>query len=678
MSDNNPLVSLSQGSALPFHRIRAEHVEPGLGRLIAEARAGLDRVAAAEGAPTFAEVYLALEAATEPLEMAYSVVSHLESVRTTPELRSAYNKMKPEVSGFFASIPLDERLYHRLRALADSDEGRSLPPDASRALSRTLDDFRRHGAALGAKEKVELEALSRELAGATARFGQNVLDATSAWSKPVDADRLAGLPDSARAAARAAAEARGQKGYLLTLHAPSLVPALTYLDDRDLREELYRAYYGRAASGALDNGPLVKEVLRLRARQARLLGYESFPEFVLEPRMARTAERARSFVSDLEERTRPAFQREMAELEGFRKEREGENAPKVEPWDLAYYAEKLRRERFDFDEEALRPYFEVGRVMNGLFTVAERLYGIAIEEDQDLPGWHPEVRAFSVREGGDLLGQFYVDLHPREDKRGGAWMHGLASGVVAPDGRLDRPHLGLFAANLTPPIGGPSLLSHDEVQTLFHEFGHLLHHLLSRVRIRGQAGTRVAWDFVELPSQIMENWCWSREALDLFARHHETEAPIPEPLFEKMLRARSFRAATAMMRQLGFAELDLALHLDFDPSGEEDPVAFARRVMARFSPAPLYEGWAFVNGFSHLFASATGYAAGYYSYKWAEVLDADAFTRFEEAGVFDPEVGAAFRRTVLERGDAEDPDVLFAEFMGRPPRLEPLLRRSGL
>ena len=483
---------------------------------------------------------------------------------------------------------------------------------------------------------------------------------------------------------------------------------------------MYRAYYARASGGERDNAALISKILLLRQRQARLLGYDNFVDYVLEPRMAKNAETARKFVRDLTERTRPAFERENLELEEFRRSLEGPSATPLAPWDVAYYAEKLRKARFDFDEEVLRPYFEVGRVIRGLFDVAQRLFGVQIVEAPELSGWHPEVRAFSVVEGDDQLGYFYVDLHPRDDKRGGAWMQGLRSGVLR-DGQLDRPHLGLFAANLTASVEGrPALLTHREVQTLFHEFGHLLHHMLSRVEVRNQAGTRVAWDFVELPSQFMENWCWSREALDVFARHHETGAPIPEPLFEKMQAARTFRAATAMMRQLGFAEVDLALHLDFDPTHGEaqprsdstsgrsssgalaradsgtalgravarqgsapdesdpaDPVAFAQEVLERFSVTPYYDGWGFINGFTHLFASATGYAAGYYSYKWAEVLDADAFSRFED-DVFDPTAGAAFRREILERGDSEAPDVLYRDFMGRGPRLDGLLARSGL
>lgn len=700
MTAENPLLDLlDTKDGLPFDRIGSEHVEPGLRTLLADAKARIEAISKATEPPDWDGVYGALEAATRPLEVAYGVVGHLESVKTTPELRAAYNAVKPDVSAFFATIPLDEGLFARLTQLAEAMGLEGVASDApssgrARALTLTLDDFRRHGAALPSADKQRLEALSRELAAYTAKFGQNVVDATSAWSLLVtDERRLAGLPESAKRAARAAAEQRRAQagaeggsesegegaGWLFTLHAPSMIPALMYLEDAGLREEIYRAYYARASEPPIDNGELITKILEVRERQARLLGYESFADLVLEPRMARTSEQARRFVRDLTERCRPAFEREKAELAAFHREVAGDDAPPLRPWDVGYYAERMRRARFDFDEEALRPYFEVTRVVQGLFEVAERLYGVRIEPDDRLPGWHPDVRAFTVRDGAETLGSFYVDLYPREDKRGGAWMHGLVSGVLTETGSLDRAHLGLFAANITPPIeGAPALLTHDEVQTLFHEFGHLLHHLLSRVHLHGQAGTRVAWDFVELPSQIMENWCWSREALDLFARHHETGAPIPDDLFEKMQRTRTFRAATAMMRQLGFAEVDLALHLDFDLTAGESPTVFARRILERFAPVEYYDGWAFLNGFSHLFASATGYAAGYYSYKWAEVLDADAFTRFLAAGVFDPEIGRAFRREILEKGDSEAPEVLFSRFMGREPRIDALLERNGL
>ncbi|MBX2811916.1 MAG: M3 family metallopeptidase [Myxococcales bacterium] len=680
---DNPLLQLGQaGVHLPFATVLPEHVQPAMHALMAEAKRVLTTIAGSDEPPTWGSVYEALEQSTESLSLAFAIVTHLEAVRTTPELRREFNAVKPEVSAFFASISLDEALFARLKQYAATDEAQRLPKEEARALATTLDEFRRQGAHLDAERKQQLEAMTRELAICTSKFAQNVLDDTSVWTKLVDDEAdLAGLPDTAMRLAKAEAQRRNQTGWLLTLHAPSFIPALTYLDSAPLREEIYRAYYARASAGDRDNSRLIIDILGLRRRQAKLLGYNSFADYVLEPRMAKTAENARKFVRELTERTQVAFTRETEALFAFRQELEGDEAPPLQPWDVAYYAEKMRKARYDFDEEALRPYFEVRRVVDGLFSIAQKLFGIDIVETSELPIWHADVRAFAVREVNKTLGYFYVDLHPRDDKRAGAWMHGLSSGIVR-EGYLDRPHIGLFAANVSRPVDGqPALLSHREVETLFHEFGHLLHHLLSRVAVRGQAGTRVAWDFVELPSQLLENWCWSKDALDLFARHHETNEPIPKDLFDKMHKARTFRSASAMMRQLGFAEVDLALHMDFEPStGEEAVNALARytcAILEQFSPTPLYEGWAFINGFTHLFAAAVAYASGYYSYKWAEVLDADVFTQFAPQ-ILSSKVGGAFRTEILEKGDSAPPDVLFRSFMGRDPDMDALLVRSGL
>ncbi len=673
----NPLLEIEL--RVPFDRITAEHVEPAAHALLAEARAALKAIADAPGPRTYEGTLGRLEQATERLEVAMTVVGHLESVATTPALRAAYNAVKPEVSAFYAGIPLDAGLYAALREFAATDEARALTGARRRFLEKTLDDFKRHGAELDAAGKARLEAISRELAELTARYGQNVLDATAAFELLVeDEARLAGLPDSAREAARESAKEKGKSGFRLTLQAPSLIPALTHLHDGALRETLWRAHTTRAASGPLDNGPLTRRILELRAEEARLLGYGDFSDLVLEDRMARNGAAAQAFVEDLTRRTEPAFARENQALVDFLSAEAGRPVEAIAPWDLAYSAEKQRKALYDFDEEELRPYFPLEQVMSGLFSIAERLYRVRIQPADDLPVWHPSVKAYAISEAdGALLGWFYADLFPRDEKRGGAWMNGIVSGVLR--GGRTTPHLALIAANVTPPVGQkPALLTHDEVSTLFHEFGHLLHHLLSRVEVRSLAGTNVAWDFVELPSQIMENWCWEREALELFARHHETGAPIPEPLFEKMVRARNFRAAVAQMRQLGFAAVDLELHRRYDPARDGDVVARARDVMQRYAPARYPDDYAFIASFGHLFGSAVGYAAGYYSYKWAEVLDADAFTRFSEEGIFSPRVGEAFRRGVLERGDSEDPMALFVGFMGRQPSLDPLLQRLGL
>jgi oligopeptidase A len=675
MSDApNPLLQL--GTILPFDRIDAAHVRPAIARLLAEGRAAVREIATSTSPPTYESVLGALEDRLEPLSRAMSVVGHLESVATTPALREAYTEVQPEVSAFYASIPLDADLWRRLRELAASPAAASLDPVRRRHLDKTLDDFRRHGAELDAAGKARLEAIDRELAEVTTKFSQNVLDATNAFELLVDDEaRLAGLPPSAIAQARQSAEQKGHAGFRFTLQAPSVMAVLTYLDDAAIREAVWRAYNTRAAA---ENGPLIVRILALRDEKARLLGKEDFSDLVLADRMAKKGETAYRFLRDLEARTRDAFEKEKKELEAYRAEKLGGAPGPMRPWDVGYWAEKLRMERFDFEEEALRPYFAAERALDGLFDVARRLYGLRVAPLDGLSSWDPSVRTFEARdESGTRVGLFYVDLHPRENKRGGAWMNGLITGGPTDTGF--EPHVALFCANATPPVGDrPALLTHDEVETLFHEFGHLLHQLLSRVPVRSLAGTNVAWDFVELPSQIMENWTWEREALDLFARHVETGAPIPGELFERMKRARTYRAATMQMRQVGFGVVDLLLHREYDPTERPDVLAYARDAMAPFSAAEVPDDYAMLAGFTHLFAHAVGYAAAYYSYKWAEVLDADAFSRFQREGLFDPKVGAELRDRILARGDAEDPMKLFTDFMGREPRLDALLERAGL
>ncbi len=678
---DNPLLSL--GFEIPFDRIRSEHVEPAVRALLADARVRLEALIATPGPRTYDNTLAALEAVTDRLDRAMNVVSHLESTSTTPELRAAYNAVQPEVSEFLSGIALNEGVYGALKAFAATPEAEALTGPRRRFFKKTLDDFRRSGAELDPPGKKRLSEIDVELATLTLRFSQNVLDATNAFEFVVeDPARLAGLPPSAVEAARQSALDKGVKGYRFTLQAPSYIPVLTHLDDASIRERFYRAFNTRATEGDHDNRPLLRRILELRREKAALLGYATFADLVLEDRMAKTGAEARRFVATLRERTEPVFAREKEELTAFRREIEGPGAPPLSPWDVAYYAEKLRRARYDFDDEALRPYFPLDRVVSGLFEVAHRLYGVRITPWQDAPTWHPSVRAYRLLEAdGAQSAAFYLDFAPREQKRDGAWMHGLVTGAPSEDGGAageDARHLEVLAGSFTPPVGGrPALLNHREVETLFHEFGHMMHHASSRVPIRSLAGTNVAWDFVELPSQIMENWCWEREALDLFARHHETGAPVPDDLLQRMRAARTFRAGATTMRQLGFAEIDLALHMDWAPE-RGDVVEFAREVLARYSPVPLPEGYAMIAGFSHLFSSPVGYAAGYYSYKWAEVLDADAFSRFQEEGLFSRKVGDAFRSQILALGDTQDPMDLYRSFRGREPTLDALLQRSGL
>jgi oligopeptidase A len=662
----NPLLEIQ--FRVPFDKIEAAHVEPAIDQLLTDANARLEATIASD------RPLHALDTMTEKLDYAMGVVRHLESVATTPELRAAHNAIEPRVSAFYSSLPLNEGLWKAIQRYAATDEAKALTGTMKRYLTKTIDSFKRHGAELDAAGKARLQQIDVALAEATTKFSENVLDSTNSFDLVIEEEAgLRGLPHAAIAAARASAESKGRSGWRFTLQAPSYLAVMTYLEDRDVREQLYRTFSTRATAagpgGAThDNAPLVVKILGLRKEKAQLLGFRDFSDFVLDDRMAHTGARAQGFLSDLRHKTELRFDEENQELESFA-------GMKLDPWDIGYWAEKQRAKLYDFDEEALRPYFPLDHVVNGMFDIFGRVLGIRVTEESGVPVWDSHVKTYAVhdRASGAYLGSFYADWFPRENKRGGAWMDSLLTGNPA----VSKPHLGLICGNLTPPVDGkPALLTHREVETIFHEFGHLLHHLLSRVEVRSLAGTSVAWDFVELPSQIMENWCWEREPLDLFARHWETGASIPDDLFQKMWRAKTFRGANTQMRQIGFGYMDLALHREWDGSG--DVIAWSRAVLQQFSPAPFPSEHAMLASFTHLFSSPVGYGAGYYSYKWAEVLDADAFTRFKKEGVFSASTGREYRDKILARGDSEDPAVLYRAFMGRDPDPNALLIRAGL
>ncbi|MEN6533471.1 MAG: M3 family metallopeptidase [Bryobacteraceae bacterium] len=672
----NPLLGIT--FPIPFDRIEASNVEPAVKQLLEESAARREALAGIAGELTFPNVMGALDTLTEPLDNAMGVVRHLESAATCPELRAAYNAAEPLASAFHTAIPLHEGLWNVLRSYSATAEAHSLEGARKRFLTTTVDSFRRHGAELDAKGKTRLAEIDLELTRLTTRFSENVLDSTNAFELVItDEAQLAGLPASAVAAARESAASKGFAGWRFTLQAPSYIALMTYLDDVAIRRHVWRAYTLRATEPERDNRPLIGRILELRREKAELLGYRNFADLVLEDRMAHTGDRAFDFLRDLRAKTEPHFVRENQELQAFRRELEGPGAPEIQPWDVSYYAEKQRAALYDFDEEALRPYFPLDRVFEGMFEIARRLFGIRITEQNGIPAWDPCVRFYAIDdEDGTHLGGFYSDWRPRENKRGGAWMDALLTGGPTTNGF--HPHIGLICGNLTPPLDGkPALLTHREVETIFHEFGHLLHHCLSSVEIRSQAGTSVAWDFVELPSQIMENWCWEREALDLFAHHWETGEAFPDDLFRKMKRARTFRAANAQMRQLGFGIADLSLHVEYTPA-DGDVIAYARRIFDEFAPAPLPEDYVMIASFTHLFSSPVGYGAGYYSYKWAETLDADVFSLFRKHGIFSREAGMAYRENILKRGDSEDPALLFRQLMGRDPDPSALLERLGL
>ncbi len=678
-AQENPLLNIRSGTTIPFDKIKPEHVAPAVTQLLAEAEQQRKDLKATQGTRTWDNTMEPLERLGQRLDDAFGVVRVLESVATTPELRKAFNEALGKVDGFFSGLPLDPELAALVKQYSETAEARKLKGARARALKVSLDQFRRNGAYLAPEKRKRLEEINTELSKLSAKFGQNVVDSTGEFELIItDEKQLAGLPESARQAAAASAKSKGKQGWRFTLQAPSVMAVQRFLDDRSIREKIYRASSSVAASGATDNNPIIQQELKLRREKASLLGYRNFADFQTEERMAKSGANVKKFLEELEDKSRPAFDKENAELQAFRKSLEGPDAPQLEPWDLSYYAEKMRKQLFSLDEEELRPYFPIDKVFDGMFALVNRIYGITVKPVENPAVWHPDVKFYEVRDNdGTLLASFYSDWFPRETKRPGAWMNGILVGGPQSNGRF-VPHVGMICGNVTAPVEGkPALLTHREVETVFHEFGHLLHQALSRVPVRSLSGTNVAWDFVELPSQIMENFTWEKPVVELFGRHYQSGEVLPDKLFDKLLKIRNYRSANAMMRQLGFGTTDILLHTDYRGDDQQGPPAvYARRILQKYTPAPLPENYSMLTSFGHLFAG--GYAAGYYSYKWSEVLDADAFTRFKEGGVFSREVGNRFRRAILEQGNSEDAGQLFREFMGRDPDVNALLKRSGL
>ena len=673
-----------------------EAVEPDIRHALQGAAAAIEAICSQDpAAVTYDSTFHALEQATEELGRGWGRLHHLDSVCDHPAQREALNRMLPEVSDFYSSIPLNDRLWSVLKAFGESPAVDSLDPVRKRFVEETMADFRQSGADLPADRKQRVAEIEAELSKLTKQYAEHVLDSTNAWDLVVtDESRLQGLPGSAKAAALANAKAKGvatdeQAAWRFTLQFPSMFPLMQYAEDDSLRREVWEASVKVGAVGEYDNTSLVRKILELRHEKAGILGHSHFADLTLLRRMAGSGETAIGFVENLHQRVKPAFDADFRQLAQYKSARTGATVDALEPWETAYWSERQRKENYDLDDEALRPYFPVDGVMAGMFEIASKLFGISIRQKETVfiePGsgalgngavevWHPEVCFYEIHDSqtGAHLGSFYADWHPRESKRGGAWMNSLHTGGPG------EPHLGLIIGNMSPPVGGrPALLTHSEVETIFHEFGHLLHGMLSEVPVKSLSGTNVPWDFVELPSQIMENFCWDRESLDLFARHHETGDPIPEDLFARMIAARNYMSATAFMRQLSFAKLDLEMHIHFDKWRYRDLDEADREILAAYRAPLKTESPSMLRRFNHLFSSPTGYAAGYYSYKWSEVLDADAFTRFQREGVLNPETGRSFREHILSKGNSAPADELYRRFMGRDPELEPLLVRSGL
>ena len=670
-----------------WESLTADHVVPDITLALEKGQEAIDAISDLGEDPTFEDTFLALESVYESIHNAWGKVRHLDAVCNSPELREAINTMLPKVSEFTAAIPLNEKLYAVLSAAAETPRVSALTGAKKRFVTETLADFREEGAELPPDRKKRLMELKQELAAKTQKFSENVLDSTNRYAKVIDDEALlAGLPETAKAAARQNAAARNlgtdeKPAWRFTLQIPSILPVLKFLDNRDIRREMSDEYEGIGADPEHDNTDLIWEILALRREQAELLGKPQFADVVLERRMAKNGSAALAFVENLHDRVLDAWRNDIAELNQFAAEKVGSSVSDLEPCDRSYWSEKLKKARYDLDEEELRPYFPVDKVIAGMFQLVDTVFGVTVTErvENKPEVWHPDVKFFEVRDNasGKHLGSFYADLHPRETKRGGAWMNVVSTGDRS-NGAFE-PHMGLICGNMTAPVGDKAaLLTHREVQTIFHEFGHLLHHVLGNVEVKLLSGPEVAWDFVELPSQIMENWTWQRESLDLFARHHETGEKIPDELFDRMIKARNFQSAMMMMRQLSFGKMDLELHVKYDEHKGSDLDERLRTVLDTYNVPSPTEHRTIVRAFNHLFSSPVGYAAGYYSYKWAEVLEADAFTRFLKEGVLSAEVGREFREKILSKGNSKDPAELFRDFMGRDPDPEALLIRDGL
>ncbi|MCG1018909.1 MULTISPECIES: M3 family metallopeptidase [Burkholderiaceae] len=684
----NPLLDFTD---LPrFASIQPEHVTPALDVLLEAANDAVRHASAPQTPATWEAVVEPVEAATEPLSRAWSVIGHLNAVADTPALRAAHAQNLPRVTEFWSNVGQNLALYEKYKAIAASNAYAQLSDARKKILDNALRDFRLSGAELPEHSKPRFAQLQEQQATLSKAFSDHVLDATNAYAYFVTDDaQLAGLPADAIDAARHAAEKDGKPGWKFTLHFPSYFPVLQYAEHRPMREAMYRAYATRASelgpdygSGKpqWDNTANMTEQLKLRAEEASMLGYRNFAQVSLEPKMADSPEQVIAFLDDLARRARPYAEKDWAQLQTFAADELG--LARLEPWDVTYASEKLRQKRYAFSENEVKQYFPEGTVLQGLFRVTEALFGVLIKPDA-AETWHPDVRFFRVENhDGTLLAQFYLDLYAREGKRGGAWMDDARSRHRRADGTLQTP-VAYLTCNFSAPVGGkPACFTHDEVITLFHEFGHGLHHMLTRIDELGVSGINgVEWDAVELPSQFMENFCWEWDVLTGMTSHVDTGAPLPRELFDKMLAARNFQSGLATLRQIVFSKFDMLLHTTYDPDGEMSVNALARQVndSCHVVPQAPFSRWP--NTFSHVFAG--GYAAGYYSYKWAEVLSADAYAAFEEAAsiggsVLNRETGARYRAQILEVGGSRSAMASFKAFRGREPSIDALLRHNGM
>ncbi len=675
---NNPLLEVHE--LPPFSRIKAQHVRPAITELIEENRRELCRLLDA-GADTFESLVMVREELDDRLGKAWSPVSHMNGVVNSDELREAYNSCLPLLSEYSTDMGQDPRLYAAYKKILDSDAYAALGVAQKKAIENALRDFRLKGIELDEQGQQRFKQISRELSELTSQFNDNVLDATEAWCKTVtDAEMLQGMPISALALARQTAEQRGEQGYMLTLDIPSYIAVMDYCDDAVLRREVYEAFTTRASdqgphAGQWDNSTLMTEILSLRNEGARLLGFANYAEQSLATKMADTPEQVLVFLEELGEKSKPAAEAEYAEICEFASAEFG--VAEIEPWDVSYFAEKLKKQKFDISDEELKPYFSAPVVIDGMFEVVRRLYDIEITQTTIVETWHADVRTYDIRRTGQTIARFFLDLYARPKKQGGAWMDECRVRRMTAAKTLQLP-VAYLTCNFTAPVGdNPALLTHDEVVTLFHEFGHGLHHMMTTVECADVSGINgVAWDAVELPSQFMENWCWEKEALQFLSSHYVTGEPLPEEMLDKLLNAKNFRAAMGMVRQLEFALFDFRLHLRSDAQSPNQIQDLLNTVRTEVAVIQAPDTNRFQHAFSHIFGG--GYAAGYYSYKWAEVLSADAFAKFAEDGIFNRQTGEEFLGTVLEQGGSRDAMELFVSFRGREPSVDALLKQDGI
>ncbi|WP_051211138.1 M3 family metallopeptidase [Runella zeae] len=659
----------------PYDKIKPEHFLPALKEAMAQGKKEIDAIVDNKAKPTFENTIIALEQGGENVGKASSILFHLNGAETNPEIQKTVREASPLLTEYGNDITLNDKLFARVKAVWDQRDKLKLDTESAMLLEKTYKSFARNGANLNAADKEKLRGINKELSQLSIKFSENNLAETNEYSLVVtDEKDLAGLPDFVKEAAKAAAKRLNKEGWVFTLHAPSYGPFMQYADNRDLRKQLFLAYNGRGFNGSKnDNKDNIAQIVKLRYEKAKLLGYATWADYILEERMANSKQIVNNFLNDVKKYAEPAAARELAELTAYAK-KNGFAEDKLQRWDVSYYSEKLKKEKYAINDELLKPYFKLENVLDGIFALTNKLYGISFKENKNIPGWHPEVKAYEVFDkDGKFLAVWYGDYFPRAGKRAGAWNNSVQDQWIE-NGVEYRPHVVNVCNFSRPTDTKPSLLSFNEVTTLFHEFGHALHGMLAKGKYQTTSGTSVAWDFVELPSQIMENFAEEPEVLRMFAKHYQTGEVIPQEYIEKIRASSNFMAGLANLRQIGLGMIDMAWHSNV-PNGES-VAQIEEKADVGAQIYPKVEGISVSTAFSHIFAG--GYSAGYYSYKWSEVLDADAFELFKEKGIFNQEVATSFRENVLSRGGSEKPMVLYKRFRGREPKPEAMLKRAGL